>query len=113
MSIWDQFKGEYFKFNNPGDTVEGEAIAVRLGKDFKGEPCPELVVATPKGEKVVTAGQANLKVRLAEEQPEVGDDVKITYTGDGQAKPGQAAPKLFDVVVARGEGSTAVSASDL
>jgi hypothetical protein len=51
-----------------------------------------------------------LKAALAEHEPDEGDWIRITYTGDGERKPGRAPTKLFAVEVRRASG---VSAEDL
>jgi hypothetical protein len=123
---WNEYKstGDWITFANIGDKVVGEILAVRRGTDFNNEPCPELVIRTDEGEKTLTAGQKVLRARLAEEAPQVGDRIAIVYSGVGEAKPGRAPAKLFDVHVQRtgdtpveqtatGTQPSAVSASDL
>lgn len=95
--------GEYVKFENVGDQVIGVVKQVREGRTFNGNPCPELVLEDESGEeRTVTAGQVMLRAALAEKQPQPGDKVRITYSGVGDAKPGQAPPKLFTVDVKPG-----------
>lgn len=106
---WDQHKqtGDWITFDNVGDTVIGDVIAIRTGKDFSGNPCPELVLKMDDGsEKTLTAGQVRLKSELAEQAPQVGDRIRIVYSGVGDAKPGKAPAKLFDVAVKTGAGNT-------
>lgn len=94
---------EYVKFENVGDQVIGIVKLVREGRDFKGNPCPELVLELEDGEETtVTAGQVMLKSALAEKRPNVGDRVRITYSGVGDAQPGKAPAKLFTVDVKQG-----------
>ena len=95
--------GVYVKFENVGDQVIGVVKEVREGRTFKGNPCPELVLEDESGEeRIVTAGQVMLRAALAERQPQPGDKVRIIYSGVGEAKPGQAPPKLFSVDVKKG-----------
>lgn len=95
--------GAYVKFENVGDQVIGVVKEVREGRTFKGNPCPELVLEDESGEeRIVTAGQVMLRAALAERQPQPGDKVRIIYSGVGEAKPGQAPPKLFSVDVKKG-----------
>ena len=95
--------GDFVKFENVGDQVVGVIKEVREGKDFNGSPCPELVLEVEDGEeKTVTAGQVRLKAELAEKRPQVGDKIRITYSGVGDAKPGKAPAKLFTVDVKEG-----------
>ena len=95
--------GAYVKFENVGDRVIGVVKEVREGRTFKGNPCPELVLEDESGEeRIVTASQVMLRAALAERQPQPGDKVRIIYSGVGEAKPGQAPPKLFSVDVKPG-----------
>ena len=95
--------GDFVKFENVGDQVVGVVKEVREGKDFNGHPCPELVLEVEDGEeKTVTAGQVRLKAELAEKRPQMGDKIRITYSGVGDAKPGKAPAKLFTVEVKEG-----------
>jgi len=106
---WDQFDSDWVKFDEVGDKVAGTIMAIRVGKDFKGAPCPELVIRTDNGDKTVTAGQAKLKPELARLKPQVGDRIAIVYSANGDAKPGQAPAKLFDVQVQRADPVAATS----
>lgn len=106
---WDEFKttGGWITFENVGDTVVGTVNAIRTGKDFNGNPCPELIIEDDDGEeRTLTAGQVMLKRALAEQAPQVGDRIRIKYAGVGDAKPGKAPAKLFEVAVKTGAGNT-------
>lgn len=96
--------GDFIKFDEVGDQVIGVIKEVREGKDFNGNPCPELVLELDDGEeKTVTAGQVRLKAVLAEKRPQVGDKIRITYSGVSRdAKPGRAPAKEFTVDVKAG-----------
>lgn len=95
--------GDYVKFENVGDQIIGVIKDVREGRDFNGNPCPELILETDDGsERTVSAGQVLLKAALAEKAPQPGDRVRITYSGVGDAKPGKAPAKQFTVEVKRG-----------
>jgi hypothetical protein len=110
---WDDFNntGEFMTFDNVGDQIAGEVLAVRLGQDFNGKPCPELVLRTAEGDRTLTAGQKVLQTRLAEERPAVGDRIAVVYSGVGDAKPGKAPAKLFDVAVQRAGQAPAPAAA--
>lgn len=104
---YDQFasNGDHMKWTNVGDAVAGELVVVRVGKDFNGNDCPELVIRQDDGEDViVTAGQKVLQNRLAEVRPVVGEKVAITYSAIGTAQPGKAPAKLFAVVARHKDG---------
>lgn len=96
--------GEYVKFENVGDQVVGTIKSIQEGRDFNGNPCPLLILEVDDEgtEKTLTAGQVMLKAELAEKQPQVGDRVRITYSGTGEARPGKAPAKLFTVDVKKG-----------
>jgi hypothetical protein len=95
--------GDFVKFENVGDTVTGILKEVREGRDFNGNPCPLLVIEVESGdEKTLTAGQVLLKQALAEQRPQAGDKIRITYSGIGEAKPGKAPAKQFIVQVLKG-----------
>lgn len=100
---WSKFQdGTRFKFVQAGDHVEGEIMRITT-TTFGGsslEPVPQLDIKTANGTVLqVTAGQVVLLNRLAECNPDIGDMISITYTGDDKPKPGRSAAKLFDVVV--------------
>lgn len=118
--LWDEFTttSEWITFNEVGDKVVGTVRVVRRGKDFNGNPCPELVIDVDgEGEKTLTAGQVMLKTALAEKRPATGDRIAIVYSGIGEARPGKAPAKLFEVDVKKTDQPTGnsggVSASDL
>ena len=108
---WEPFEGgdgTFFKFEDVGDEIIGGVTDIKTGRDFNGNPCPQLQITTDDGdEKIVTAGQVMLKRALAEQAPQVGDRIKITYSGVGDAKPGKAPAKLFSVAVVTGKGNVA------
>jgi|SRR5690554_2844561 len=101
---WDNYTqtGDWITFKSIGDQVVGIIKAIRQGKDFNGNPCPELILEVDGDEKTLTAGQVMLKAALAEQRPSVGDKVRIRYSGDGDARPGKAPAKLFTVDVKKG-----------
>lgn len=114
---WDQFDSDFTKFDKIGDSIAGTIMAIRVGTDFKGAPCPELIIRTDSGDKTVTAGQAKLKPELARLKPRVGDRIAIVYSANSEGKPGQNPAKLFDVKVERADtaaaGAGQPSASEL
>lgn len=107
---WDEFAGggdgSFVAFKELGDSVTGEVLAVRIGKDFNGGPAPELVLRDDAGdERIVTAGQKVLQSALASIRPTVGERIGIAYSGVGEAKPGKAPAKLFTVQVRGTDGT--------
>ena len=96
---WSQFASAYKKFETPGDSIVGTIVAAGVG-EYMGKTYPELTLETDEGATViVSCSQAVLKGRIADLNPQIGNRLAITYTGDGIAKANQNPPKLFDVAV--------------
>lgn len=111
MSIWDdpdlRVGGEFFKFDNVGDSISGTVNAVRAHRFDDGSVAPQVMLTTDDGEeKTVTAGQVRLKAALAEQRPEAGDHISVTFT-ENEKRAGGKTLKHFDVKVTRGGGPTA------
>lgn len=109
---WGKYKSDWFKFEDIGDSIGGNIISLEEGSDYNGNTVPQLVIETDSGPRKVTAGQVMLQAALAEKEPEEGDHITITYSGNGEGKPGRAPAKLFKVEVTRA-GAEAVTAADL
>lgn len=113
-SIWDdpdlRVGGEFVKFDNVGDTVSGTINAVRAHRFDDGSVAPQVLITTDDGEeKTITAGQVRLKAALAEQRPEAGDHLKVTFT-QNEKRAGGKTLKHFDVEVTRGGGQAAAPA---
>ncbi len=105
-SVWDDPElvtaSEYVKFENPGDTIAGIVRAVQVHRWDDGTACPKLVIETDDGdEKALTASQMRLKAILAEQRPEAGDHIVVTFSSV-EKRPGGKTLKHFDVTVTRG-----------
>lgn len=102
---WDQFDtaSNFIRFQNPGESVVGTIKEIRAATDYNGNTVPELVLDTDLGQRTLTVVHAMLKVALIAEAPEVGDRIKIVFTGLGTPKAGRHAPKLYTVEVKRQE----------
>lgn len=97
--------GAYFKFESPGDSVKGTVSRIGKGSDFDGNPCPEFDLDLEDGSTVtISAGQAQLKRKVMELLPGVGDTVVIVYTQDERTPKG-GSMKCFDVAVKAGDGA--------
>lgn len=112
---WAKYQdGARFKFINKDDTVEGEITRI-IATTFGGtaDPVPVLDIKTSTGAILsVTASQTVLCSLLAQEAPEVGDTIRITYLGEALNKrPGFNAAKLFDVIVMKRAADAAPAAS--
>lgn len=111
MSIWDDPElrtgGDFIKFETVGDTVSGTINAVRAHRFDDGKVAPQVLLTTDDGEeKTVTCGQVRLKYALAEQRPEAGDHITITYT-QKENRTGGKTLKHFDVKVRRGGAAPA------
>jgi hypothetical protein len=117
MSIWDDPElavvNEYAKFEAIGDRVSGNITGVFAHRFDDGKVVPKIMLETDDGEIALTAGQVRLKAALAEQRPEVGDNLTVTLT-EIEKRAGGKTLKHFDVVVVRGKGAPAAAApSDL
>lgn len=91
--------GNYFKFQQVGDSVTGLIQSIVEGSDYGGQPIPVLELETDEGEVTVSASQVMLRAELAAVQPEVGDEVTITFIDFGEAQPGRNPAKLFEIEI--------------
>ena len=113
---WGEFQGssgdwQKFRFEAPGDSIAGEIVELRIATMPDGTRMPALTIKTEDGsEWSLLASQMGLQRALAQHRPATGDTIAIVYTGDGEAKPGKSAPKLFDVVVKRSDQAEAAPA---
>ncbi len=83
-----------WKCEKDGDFIEGFVLNK---EDNIGENKSWLYsIETPEGVKSVW-GSAVLDTRMA--FVKIGDKIKITFKGLGEAKPGRSPPKLFKVEV--------------
>lgn len=107
-SIWDDkaIKGNanFVKFEAVGDKVSGRIDSVKKHSFEDGSVAAQILLTTDEGEeKTLTAGQVQLKAKLAELRPEVGDHITITLT-QIEKRGGGKTLKHFDVQVKKGEG---------
>lgn len=80
--------GSYVKWDRQGMRLEGVVVTVGTGRDFDGNPVPELKVRDASGgEHIVSCAQTILHDKIIELQPQPGDQIVIDHTGmAGQAK---------------------------
>lgn len=82
-----------------GTKVSGRVVAARRGKDFNGDPCPELIIDTgAAGERTITAGQYDLKRQIMSQKPIPGQFFSAEYVSDKPSKPGQSPMREFACV---------------
>lgn len=106
--IWDDPEiksgGEFVKFEAVGDKVSGVVTAVKKHRFDDGSVVPQVYLTTDDGEdRTMTAGQVQLKAKLAAERPEVGDHITVVYTQQ-EKRAGGKTLKHFAVEVRRGTG---------
>ena len=91
---YKEINPEVWTYENDGDFVEGFVVNKEdnVGKNESWM----YSIETPEGVKSVW-GSAVLDARMT--FVKIGDKVKITYKGLGEAKPGRSAPKIFKVEV--------------
>lgn len=116
MSIWDdptiKPTSDYVKFDSPGDTVDGEVLAVGVHQFDDGKRAAKLVIRKTTGDEVtLTAGQMQLAAKLAELRPEEGDHITVTYVRS-EKRAGGKTLKHFDVQVKKAS-NRGVKATDL
>jgi hypothetical protein len=100
-SEWDKYKsddnGKFVKFKTPGDFIEGIVTKVSFELKF-GEQRPVLYLNCNGEERILTVGQKNLQRKLAENPPQAGDGILITFTGEQTSNQGNPL-KLFEVKI--------------
>jgi len=113
MSIWDdpelQPAGDYVRFENPGDSVTGEILAIRKHTFQDGKIAAELLLRTDDGDVTVTAGQIMLARKLAEIRPTEGDKIGIRFDSV-EKRDGGKTLKHFTVQVQNGAAQPAPAA---
>lgn len=115
MSVWDEFKGgsdDRWKPENVGDAIAGEITRIRVVNFDDGSRVPALTIRKDDGiEADVLAGQAQLRIKLADLAPEVGDRIAIKFTGI-ENRGGGKTLKLFDVGTKKAEKATSATSVD-
>lgn len=115
--IWDDpdvqvAAGEYVKWDTPKSIV-GTIVALTKGSDVNGNPAVVISIEQADGETcAVTAAQYQLKKKVAELRPGVGDRIAITYEGDEKIDGGKTV-KNFTVETAKAEAVAATKPSSL
>lgn len=100
--------GDFYVWENPGEVLTGDVIAKIIDKDFNGGPCPGLTIRLDDGEEIrLTAGQAQLKAKLLEAKPQVGDRIRIAFTGIEKRSGGKTL-KQFEVSIKSGGAKSKV-----
>lgn len=107
---WDDIpKGDFWTWENPGEFLAGDIISKTIDEDFNGKPAPCLGIRQDDGTEVLlTAGQAQLKAKLLEAKPAVGDRIKITFT-QVEKRGGGKTLKHFEVQLKSGGAKSPVA----
>lgn len=105
---WKQFM-HTVRFE-PGKPIEG-VLEARNSDGPRHDPYPVIVLRTPQGWKLrVNVTQVRLLSELQRLHPELGDTIRIVYTGDAdKAPPGLNPTKEFEVTVTRKDPPAAAS----
>jgi hypothetical protein len=105
-SIYDdpevRMNSDYVKFENVGDSVTGTILSIGKHTFDDGKVAIKYLIATDDGDKTLTASQFQLKQKLMDVRPEVGDKVHIQHTGVLKLTGGKTL-KEFDVKKKPGE----------
>lgn len=107
---WDGVSnGNYAKWETVGDEVVGDVIGKGLGPDMQGEMVPQLTVRRDDASEVtVTASQGQLKGKLLEGKPQIGDRIKIVYVRK-EDRGGGKTLKHFEVTIKSGGAKSPVT----
>lgn len=101
-NYWDEpgiaINNDYVKFENVGDTVAGVIVDLGVQTWQDGSKAPKLTLRTADGDRILTASQVQLKQKLGELRPNVGDTIKVTLAGVDKLAGGKTLKK-FDVAV--------------
>lgn len=97
-NYWDEpgiaIVSDYIKFENIGDTVTGVIIDLGIQTWQDGSKSPKLTLRTADGDRVLTASQVQLKTKMAELRPEIGDTIKVTLEGVEKLNGGKTMKKF-------------------
>lgn len=114
-SVWDdpelRIDTDYVKFENVGDTIVGTIDGIGIHTWDDGRRCPKLFIVDDDGNsRTLTAGQYELKKKLAELRPEVGDRIAIKFVATDKLDGGKTA-KRFTVQTKKGEAPAVADAA--
>lgn len=110
---WDGLASSdgFAKWTEPGDAVKGTVVEVGVGQDINGNDAPQILVEQSDGEVItITASQAQLRSKLLEARPKVGDTIAVMFT-DVEKRAGGKTLKCFDVAVKGGDGTPPAAAA--
>jgi len=76
-------------------TTEGEEVIGEITDMKKGEFGETFTIRKDDGSEIKTPSHSVLQDRMS--RLDIGDRVKIVFKGEGEAKKGKNAPKLYEV----------------
>ena len=104
---WDEVDrgagGQYVKWEEAGQHVKGTVTRIGKGTDLNQNIVPEVDIDTGDETVTISASQVDLKRKLIDALPQVGDHIVIVFTGT--EKVGRGDMKRFDVAVKAGDGA--------
>lgn len=117
-NVWDNpalASHEYVKFVNEGDKIVGTILDISVQTfDSQNGPkvCPQLIIQEDGADepRTLTAGQVQLKAKLAELRPNVGDRIAVALTKI-EPRGGGKTLKHFTVETAAGTAPAAAPAA--
>ena len=103
---WTEFAGtddnnDRFKFTTIGDTITGVITAAKVITSDYGR-APLLTITIDDVSRDVIVGQAQLRAKIADKRPQVGDTIRLAYTGT-EDRGGGKTLKLFSVDVKKSD----------
>lgn len=107
-NYWDEpgiaINTDYVKFENIGDQVTGVIVDLGIQTWQDGSKSPKLTLRTTEGDRILTASQVQLKAKLGELRPNVGDTIKVSLAGVEKLAGGKTLKK-FEVAVKRNKAT--------
>lgn len=102
---YDDFKSDVIKFNTVGQEVDAKILEIEPYTGMNNNKCFKYMLLLNDGRRAsLICSQTDLKQKLADVAPQVGDQIHIKYIQDKHV--GQPEPmKVFEVGVKSGEAA--------
>lgn len=99
---YEEFKSDMVKFTTIGQVVEGKILDIEPYTGMNNNKCFKYTLQVGDRKTTLICSQTDLKQKLADVAPQVGDTIRIEYVQDKHV--GQPEPmKVFQVGVKSGE----------
>lgn len=98
-SEWAVSDSPLVRWDTVGQQVTGTVTAIRTYEFEPGKPVPILDLETDDGDVSVSVDKVDLRRKIVEASPQVGDRVRITFVETVRRERGTL--KVFDVQVRR------------